>query len=155
MSAHAAPAASAASAAAAKKPKSSAAAAGTGTGAVAGAGAPESEDVKYKQKCKDLKRRIQEIEDHNDVVTIKIARAKRAVQRLRLERAFLLEKLEERTFMGVGEEHGKAQSTSNAHHSIARATQPASRSPSLDGALMYASNTSMTNPQSVHTNDTR
>ncbi|BFZ60367.1 hypothetical protein YB2330_001403 [Saitoella coloradoensis] len=57
----------------------------------------ESEDARYRQKCKDLRKRIREIEESNDAMTLKLARTKRSIQRLRLERAFLLERLEERT----------------------------------------------------------
>ncbi|KAK9451341.1 uncharacterized protein V1518DRAFT_408298 [Limtongia smithiae] len=67
---------------------------------------PQSEEIKYKQKCKDLKRRIREIEDDNGVLTLRLARSKRAVQRMRLERALLLEKLEERTFLKVDDSEG-------------------------------------------------
>ncbi|KAK9245021.1 hypothetical protein V1506DRAFT_554268 [Lipomyces tetrasporus] len=67
---------------------------------------PQSEEIKYRQKCKDLKKRIREIEEQNDVLTLRLARSKRAVQRMRLERAFLLEKLEERTFLKVDDSEG-------------------------------------------------
>ncbi|KAK9351208.1 high mobility group box domain-containing protein [Lipomyces doorenjongii] len=67
---------------------------------------PQSEEVKYRQKCKDLKNRIHEIEEQNDVLTLRLARSKRAVQRMRLERALLLEKLEERTFLKVDDSEG-------------------------------------------------
>lgn len=56
-----------------------------------------SEEAKYRKKCRDLKRRINEIELHNESLVIKLARTKRYIQRVRLERAFLLEKLEENT----------------------------------------------------------
>ncbi|KAK9235179.1 hypothetical protein V1525DRAFT_410741 [Lipomyces kononenkoae] len=67
---------------------------------------PQSEEIKYRQKCKDLKKRIREIEEQNDVLTLRLARSKRAVQRMRLERALLLEKLEERTFLKVDDSEG-------------------------------------------------
>lgn len=56
-----------------------------------------NEELKYKKKCRDLKRRISEIEVHNEALVTKLARTKRYIQRVRLERAFLLEKLEEHT----------------------------------------------------------
>lgn len=56
-----------------------------------------SEEIKYKKKCRDLKRRISEIETGNENLVTKLARTKRFIQRARLERAFLLEKLEEKT----------------------------------------------------------
>ncbi|ODQ64048.1 hypothetical protein NADFUDRAFT_43684 [Nadsonia fulvescens var. elongata DSM 6958] len=66
----------------------------------------ETEEMKYKQKCKELKRRIREIEDTNESAAINISRTKRAIKRLRLERAFILEKLEERTFLKVDDSDG-------------------------------------------------
>lgn len=67
---------------------------------------PESEEQKYRQKCKDLKRRIREIEDHNEATSISISRTKRAIQRLRLERALILEKLEDKTSLKVDDSEG-------------------------------------------------
>ncbi|ORY87716.1 hypothetical protein BCR37DRAFT_342683, partial [Protomyces lactucae-debilis] len=55
----------------------------------------ESEEIKYRKKCKALKKRISEIEQANDTLITKLARTKRYIQRTRLERAFLLEKLEQ------------------------------------------------------------
>lgn len=63
-------------------------------------------ELKYKQKCKDLRKRIREIENHNEIVTISISRTKRAIQRIRLERALLLEKLEEKTMLKVDDSDG-------------------------------------------------
>lgn len=54
-----------------------------------------SEEAKYKKKCRDLKRRISEIESGNENLVTKLARTKRFIQRVRLERAILLEKLED------------------------------------------------------------
>lgn len=54
-----------------------------------------SEEAKYKKKCRDLKRRIGEIETGNESLVTKLARTKRFIQRARLERALLLEKLED------------------------------------------------------------
>ncbi|KAK6201165.1 uncharacterized protein RJT21DRAFT_139637 [Scheffersomyces amazonensis] len=58
--------------------------------------APESEEQKYKQKCKELKRRITEVEESNEIATIALMRTKAATRRLRLEYAILLERLEDR-----------------------------------------------------------
>jgi non-histone protein 10 len=66
----------------------------------------DGEEQKYLQKCKELKRRIREIEDHNDAMALSIARTKRSIQRIRLERALLLEKLEERTLFKVDDSDG-------------------------------------------------
>ncbi|KAG0053768.1 hypothetical protein BGZ83_000480 [Gryganskiella cystojenkinii] len=43
-------------------------------------------DVKYKRKYKDLKKRIRDIEDDNDVLNIKLSRARKNIHRLRVER---------------------------------------------------------------------
>lgn len=63
----------------------------------------KSQETKYRQKCKDLKRRIQEIEDFNEATALNLARTKRAIIRVRLERELLLEKLEELGKAGQGE----------------------------------------------------
>ncbi|KAG5356267.1 Non-histone protein 10 [Yarrowia sp. B02] len=55
----------------------------------------KSQETKYRQKCKDLKRRIQEIEDFNEATALNLARTKRAIIRVRLERELLMEKLED------------------------------------------------------------
>ncbi|EEB09796.1 Ino80 complex HMG box protein Nht1 [Schizosaccharomyces japonicus yFS275] len=54
----------------------------------------KSEEKKYRQKCKDLKARIQEIQDDNAALNSKLEAVKRAIRRARLERAFLLEQVE-------------------------------------------------------------
>lgn len=65
-----------------------------------------SEEVKYKKKCRDLKRRIGEIETSNESLVTKLARTKRFIQRVRLQRAFLLEKLEENAPRRLGGSEG-------------------------------------------------
>ncbi|KAK7202765.1 hypothetical protein BZA70DRAFT_284911 [Myxozyma melibiosi] len=94
---------------------------------------PLSEEIKYKQKCKDLKRRISQIEDQNDILSLRIARSKRAVQRMRLERALLLEKLEERTILKVDDSEGSPSpppSVSPRTHKHRRRDSDGSLSPS-------------------------
>lgn len=63
-------------------------------------------ETKYKQKCRDLRKRIREIEEHNELVGVSITRTKRDIKRLRLERSLLLEKLEERTSLKVDDSDG-------------------------------------------------
>ncbi|KDQ64414.1 hypothetical protein JAAARDRAFT_187742 [Jaapia argillacea MUCL 33604] len=58
------------------------------TGVAAGA-----EDVKYQSKYKELKRKVKEIEADNDKLFFKVLQAKRNIQRMRLERAILYERL--------------------------------------------------------------
>lgn len=67
---------------------------------------PASVEESYRQKCKDIKKRIVEIENSNDLFTSRIQRARRAIQRMRLERAFLLEQLEKRTEARVADSEG-------------------------------------------------
>ncbi|KAG7664572.1 NHP10 [[Candida] subhashii] len=58
--------------------------------------APESEEQKFKQKCKELKRRINEIEESNEIATLALTRTQSTIRRLRLEYIILLERLEDR-----------------------------------------------------------
>jgi non-histone protein 10 len=67
---------------------------------------PASVEQSYRQKCKELKKRILEIEGSNDHLTSHIQRARRSIQRMRLERAFLLEQLEKRTDPRVEDSEG-------------------------------------------------
>jgi hypothetical protein len=67
---------------------------------------PASVEESYRQKCKEIKKRIVEIENSNDLLTSRIQRARRAIQRMRLERAFLLEQLEKRTDARVADSEG-------------------------------------------------
>lgn len=67
---------------------------------------PGSVEQSYRQKCIDLKKRINEIESSNDVLVVRIQRARRGIQRMRLERAFLLQQLEQRTDPRVEDSEG-------------------------------------------------
>ncbi|ODV82770.1 hypothetical protein CANARDRAFT_180910, partial [[Candida] arabinofermentans NRRL YB-2248] len=49
-----------------------------------------------KQKCKDLKQKIIDVEGENEVTSIAVSRAKQAIKRLRFEYALLLESLEKK-----------------------------------------------------------
>lgn len=59
---------------------------------------PQGEDEKMKLKCTNLKRRISEVEENNEIAMLALSRTKVAIRRLRLEYAILLERLEERSF---------------------------------------------------------
>jgi hypothetical protein len=65
-----------------------------------------TEESRYRTKCKDLKRKITDVEAENDMLTVKIDRSKRSITRMRLERALLLEKLEEKTPAHVDDSDG-------------------------------------------------
>lgn len=54
----------------------------------------------------ELRKRIHEIEQHNELMGLSISRTKRDIKRLRLERSLLLEKLEERTVLKVDDSEG-------------------------------------------------
>jgi len=67
---------------------------------------PASVEESYRQKCIDLKKRINEIESSNEVLVVRVQRAQRGIQRMRLERAFLLQQLEQRTDPKVDDSEG-------------------------------------------------
>ncbi|KIK67763.1 hypothetical protein GYMLUDRAFT_68787 [Collybiopsis luxurians FD-317 M1] len=52
-----------------------------------------AEDVKYHAKYKELKRKVKEVEADNDKLHFKVLNAKRNIQRMKLERAILYERL--------------------------------------------------------------
>ncbi|KAF2434624.1 hypothetical protein EJ08DRAFT_676073 [Tothia fuscella] len=54
---------------------------------------PPSVETAYYRKCIELKRRINDIEENNDTLRIRKARINRAILKLRLERAMMLEKI--------------------------------------------------------------
>jgi hypothetical protein len=54
---------------------------------------PPSVEAAYYRKCIDLRRRITDISDSNDLHRLRILRQTRGVNKLRLERAFLLEQI--------------------------------------------------------------
>lgn len=54
---------------------------------------PPSVETAYYRKCIDLRRRITDIEDSNDGTRLRITRLNRGIQKMRLERAFLLEQI--------------------------------------------------------------
>ncbi|KAF2150585.1 hypothetical protein K461DRAFT_295849 [Myriangium duriaei CBS 260.36] len=60
--------------------------------------APSVEKAYYR-KCIELKRRLNEVEEANDAARARRTRLDRAILKMRLERAFLLEQLSRRTAM--------------------------------------------------------
>ncbi|KAK9465502.1 hypothetical protein V1512DRAFT_265626 [Lipomyces arxii] len=114
-----------------------------GGGSLAAPSIPRSEEIKYRQKCKDLKKRIQNIEEQNDILTLRLSRSRRAVQRMRLERALLLEKLEERTFLKVDDSDGSPSpppSPPRIHVRHRRRDSDGSLSPGADPATIASNN---------------
>jgi hypothetical protein len=54
---------------------------------------PPSVETAYYRKCIELRRRINDIEDNNDATRLRTKRLNRAIMKMRLERAFILEQL--------------------------------------------------------------
>lgn len=67
---------------------------------------PPSVEEAYRRKCVQLKNRTSEVEDANDAARLRLARIKRQVEKLRIERAFLLEQLAKRTSANVEDSEG-------------------------------------------------
>lgn len=57
---------------------------------------PPSVEENYKAKCIELRYRMQTVEDANNAAHVRNMRLRRGIEKLRLERAFLLEQLERR-----------------------------------------------------------
>ncbi|KAK0722789.1 hypothetical protein B0T26DRAFT_617104, partial [Lasiosphaeria miniovina] len=67
---------------------------------------PPSVEEAYRRKCIQLKQRTNEVEEANDAARLRLARLKRQVEKMRLERAFLLEQLAKRTSVNVEDSDG-------------------------------------------------
>ncbi|KAF5020758.1 hypothetical protein F66182_7218 [Fusarium sp. NRRL 66182] len=67
---------------------------------------PPSVEEAYRRKCVQLKNRTNEVEDANDAARLRLARIQRQVEKLRIERAFLLEQLAKRTSANVEDSDG-------------------------------------------------
>ncbi|KND95112.1 hypothetical protein TOPH_00549 [Tolypocladium ophioglossoides CBS 100239] len=67
---------------------------------------PPSVEEAYRRKCVQLKNRTNEVEDANDAARLRLSRIKRQVEKLRTERAFLLEQLAKRTSTNVEDSEG-------------------------------------------------
>lgn len=67
---------------------------------------PPSVEEAYRRKCIQLKQRTHEVEEANDAARVRLARLQRQVEKMRLERAFLLEQLAKRTSTNVEDSDG-------------------------------------------------
>jgi hypothetical protein len=67
---------------------------------------PPSVEAAYRKKCIQLKQRMNEVEEANDAARQRLARINRSIQKMRLERAFLLEQLAKRTSTNVEDSEG-------------------------------------------------
>ncbi|KAF6820978.1 HMG box protein [Colletotrichum sojae] len=67
---------------------------------------PPSVEEAYRRKCIQLKQRTGEVEEENDATRVRLARIRRQIEKLRMERAFLLEQLAKRTSTNVEDSDG-------------------------------------------------
>ncbi|PHH82097.1 hypothetical protein CDD82_6983 [Ophiocordyceps australis] len=67
---------------------------------------PPSVEEAYRRKCIQLKNRTNEVEEANDAARLRLARLKRQIEKLRIERAFLFEQLAKRTSTNVEDSEG-------------------------------------------------
>ncbi|KAG0337337.1 hypothetical protein BG000_005521, partial [Podila horticola] len=88
-----------------------------------------ADDVKYKRKYKDLKKRIRDIEEDNDVLNIKLSRARKNIHRLRVERSFLFDRLDQ---TGQSTNGSSSTSSSDTDSDDDRNGRPASQRHGLD-----------------------
>ncbi|ESZ90044.1 hypothetical protein SBOR_9573 [Sclerotinia borealis F-4128] len=67
---------------------------------------PPSVEESYKRKCIQLKTRMNDVEEANDAARLRLSRMQRAISKMRLERAFLLEQMAKRTSTNVEDSEG-------------------------------------------------
>lgn len=67
---------------------------------------PPSVEEAYRRKCIQLRQRLNEVEEANDAARLRLARTHRGIEKMRLERAFLLEQLAKRTSTNVEDSEG-------------------------------------------------
>ncbi|KAL7627160.1 hypothetical protein AAE478_003936 [Parahypoxylon ruwenzoriense] len=67
---------------------------------------PPTVEEAYRRKCIQLKERTKEIEEEAKAYQLRLARLQRQTQKLRLERAFLLEQIAKRTSTNVEDSEG-------------------------------------------------
>lgn len=84
---------------------------------------PPSVEEAYRRKCVQLKNRTNEVEDANDAARLRLTRIRRQVEKLRIERAFLLEQLSKRTSTNVEDSEGSPSPPPTV--CLATATKPA------------------------------
>ncbi|POY72680.1 hypothetical protein BMF94_4509 [Rhodotorula taiwanensis] len=56
--------------------------------------ATQADDAKYRQKYGELRKKLTQVEEDNTKLSVKILRSKKAIQRLRIERAILYDRLQ-------------------------------------------------------------
>ena len=97
---------------------------------------PPSVEEAYRRKCVQLKNRTNEVEDANDAARLRLARIKRQVEKLRIERAFLLEQLAKRTSTNVEDSDGSPSPPPTVRHPLRVSCDSLSLSLSLPLSLL-------------------
>lgn len=67
---------------------------------------PPTVEEAYRRKCIQLKERSKEIEDENEGYRLRLSRLRRQIQKLRLERALILDQISKRTSSNVEDSEG-------------------------------------------------
>lgn len=67
---------------------------------------PPTVEEAYRRKCIQLKERSKEIEEENDGYRLRLSRLRRQIQKLRLERAIILDQIAKRTSTNVEDSEG-------------------------------------------------
>lgn len=67
---------------------------------------PPSVEEAYRRKCIQLKQRTAEVEEANEASRLRLARLNRQAEKMRIERAFLLEQLSKRMSTNVEDSDG-------------------------------------------------
>ncbi|KAI0391523.1 hypothetical protein F5Y17DRAFT_468180 [Xylariaceae sp. FL0594] len=67
---------------------------------------PPTVEEAYRRKCIQLKQRYKEIEEENDAYRLRLERLKRQIQKLRFERAIILDQIAKRTSTNVEDSDG-------------------------------------------------
>jgi hypothetical protein len=67
---------------------------------------PPSVEEAYRRKCCQIKHRYNQIEESNDAARLRLHRLRRQLDKLRVERAFLLEQIAKRTSTNVEDSEG-------------------------------------------------
>ncbi|ODV92366.1 hypothetical protein CANCADRAFT_85722 [Tortispora caseinolytica NRRL Y-17796] len=75
-------------------------------------------EEKYRLKCKALKRRIKDICSNNDALLVRIRRTEKAILRMRLERALLMQKMEMTTLLPAEDSESEKDLDDSALYSV-------------------------------------
>ncbi|KAK6543875.1 hypothetical protein TWF694_000597 [Orbilia ellipsospora] len=85
---------------------------------------PASVEEAYRQKCIDLKKRLKECENANDLLVVRNHRLRRGIQRLRLERSLLLREIERRIDPRMDDSDGTPSPPPTPHEKPLRLKRP-------------------------------